>query len=571
MQQLLAEMIDAGCRSAVMEVSSHALAMKRVDGMRFAAAIFTNLTRDHLDFHEDMESHFAAKRRLFEMLEGDAPAVINADDPRAASLVAVCRRAVTYGITQPADVAPGPLTLALEGLSLDVRTPKGSVAIRSRLVGRPNVYNILAATAAAVALDLPLEAVAAGVGALPGVPGRFEVVSSSSDAVTVVVDYAHTDDALRNLLETARPLAARRLITVFGCGGDRDRTKRPLMGMVASRLSDVVIVTSDNPRSEDPARIIEEIRRGITPGAQGGRSTDVVSVVDRAEAIERAVQMAGEGDLVLVAGKGHEKYPADRRPGAAVRRRGRGARGAGPAAAGAVEGDVVAGRAVPLAAADMASAMRGHVVSGEPATVPGGFSIDSRTIAPGQAFFAIVAERDGHEFVADAAAKGAAVVVVSRAVELPAAGPVVVEVADTTRALQELGREVRRRSGAKVVAITGSAGKTTTKEATAGFLEAAFTVVKNPGNLNNHLGLPLSLLEMRHGADVAVMELGMNHAGRFGCSSASPSPRSACGRTWATLTSDTSGLPTPSPTPRPRSSRAPARTRSSSAMPTTRA
>lgn len=170
---------------------------------------------------------------------------------------------------------------------------------------------------------------------------------------------------------------------------------------------------------------------------------------------------------------------------------------------------------MPLAAADMASAMRGHVVSGEPATVPGGFSIDSRTIAPGQAFFAIVAERDGHEFVADAAAKGAAVVVVSRAVELPAAGPVVVEVADTTRALQELGREVRRRSGAKVVAITGSAGKTTTKEATAGFLEAAFTVVKNPGNLNNHLGLPLSLLEMRHGADVAVMELGMNHAGEI--------------------------------------------------------
>ncbi|MGE3889549.1 MAG: UDP-N-acetylmuramoyl-tripeptide--D-alanyl-D-alanine ligase [Vicinamibacterales bacterium] len=175
----------------------------------------------------------------------------------------------------------------------------------------------------------------------------------------------------------------------------------------------------------------------------------------------------------------------------------------------------MAGRAVPLAAADMAAAMRGRIVSGDPATVPGGFSIDSRILAPGQAFFAIVAERDGHEFVADAAAKGAAVVVVSRAVELPAAGPVVVQVADTTRALQDLGREVRRRSGAKVVAITGSAGKTTTKEATAAFLEAAFTVVKNPGNLNNHLGLPLSLLEMRHGADVAVMELGMNHAGEI--------------------------------------------------------
>ena len=307
-QQLLAEMIDHGCRSAVMEVSSHALALKRVDGMRFAAAIFTNLTRDHLDFHEDMESYFAAKRRLFEMLDADAPAAINADDPRAASLVAACRRAITYGISQPADVTPGPVQLALGGLTLDVRTPKGSVAIRSQLVGRPNVYNILAAASAAVALDLPLDAIARGVHALPGVPGRFEVVSSGTDDVTVVVDYAHTDDALRNLLETARPLAEKRLITVFGCGGDRDRTKRPLMGMVASRLSDVVFVTSDNPRTEDPARIIEEIRRGIAPGTQGGRSTDVLSVVDRAEAIERAVTMAGAGDVILVAGKGHEKY-----------------------------------------------------------------------------------------------------------------------------------------------------------------------------------------------------------------------------------------------------------------------
>ncbi len=176
----------------------------------------------------------------------------------------------------------------------------------------------------------------------------------------------------------------------------------------------------------------------------------------------------------------------------------------------------MAGRTVPLAAADMAAAMQGRIVSGDPATAPGGFSIDSRSIARGQAFFAIVAERDGHGFVADAAAKGASVVVVSQAVDLAAlGGVVVVQVADTTRALQDLAREVRRRSGARVVAITGSAGKTTTKETTAVFLEAAFAVVKNPGNLNNHLGLPLSLLEMRHGADVAVMELGMNHAGEI--------------------------------------------------------
>ncbi len=308
-QQLLREMQAHGCRSAVMEVSSHALALKRVDGMRFAAAIFTNLTRDHLDFHADMESYFAAKRRLFEMLPPGAPGVINTDDPRAAQLIAATSRPITYGIQQPADVGPGSLEMGLDGIMLDVQTPRGSVALRSRLVGRPNAYNILAATAAAVALDLPLEAIAEGVHALAGVPGRFEVVSTPADSVTVVVDYAHTDDALRNLLETARPLARRRLITVFGCGGDRDRTKRPLMGMVAARLSDVVLITSDNPRSEDPARIIDEVRRGIPAGAQaGGRTTDVIPIVDRAEAIERAVAMAAPEDLILIAGKGHEKY-----------------------------------------------------------------------------------------------------------------------------------------------------------------------------------------------------------------------------------------------------------------------
>ncbi len=307
-QQLLAEMLEQGCRSAVMEVSSHALALKRVDGMRFAAAVFTNLTRDHLDFHEDMEQYFAAKRRLFQMLEPGAAGVVNADDPRATALLAVCPRAITYGITQVAHVTPGPFALDIGGLTLDVRTPKGSVAVRSSLVGRPNVYNILAATATAVALDLPLDAVSRGVHALSGVPGRFEVVSNTGDDVTVVVDYAHTDDALRNLLETARPLAPQRLVTVFGCGGDRDTTKRPLMGMVAARLSDVVIVTSDNPRSEDPARILDDIRRGITPASHAGRHVDVMSIVDRGEAIDHAVSQARSGDFVLVAGKGHEKY-----------------------------------------------------------------------------------------------------------------------------------------------------------------------------------------------------------------------------------------------------------------------
>jgi UDP-N-acetylmuramoyl-L-alanyl-D-glutamate--2,6-diaminopimelate ligase len=308
-QQLLNEMIAQGCRSAVMEVSSHALALKRVDGMRFAAGIFTNLTRDHLDFHEDMENYFLAKRRLFEMLPGDAPGVINLDDPRGASLIEVCRRPVTFAISRPADVTPGPLNISLSGLTGEIRTPRGTIPLEARLVGRPNLYNILAAAATAMALELPLEAIAEGVRTLTGVPGRFEVVSRADDDITVVVDYAHTDDALRNLLETARPLAPQRLVTVFGCGGDRDRTKRPLMGMVAARLSDVVVITSDNPRSEEPQRIIDEIKRGIPAGNQGGgRGPEIRAIVDRREAIERAVDMSGPGDVVLIAGKGHEKY-----------------------------------------------------------------------------------------------------------------------------------------------------------------------------------------------------------------------------------------------------------------------
>jgi UDP-N-acetylmuramoyl-L-alanyl-D-glutamate--2,6-diaminopimelate ligase len=307
LQGFMRDMVAGGCGACVMEVSSHALALKRVDGIRFAAAVFTNLTRDHLDFHTDMEDYFAAKRRLFEMLPAAAPAVINADDPRSASLVDVVTRPVTYGITRTADVSPGPLAFTLHGLDFEIRSPHGTVQVRSRLVGKPNVYNILGAVGTALELGVPIAAIEEGLQRLPGVPGRFEVVSSAADDVTVVVDYAHTDDALRNLLETARPLATRRLITVFGAGGDRDRPKRPLMGMVAARLSDVVVITSDNPRSEDPERIIEEVKRGADAETRQSNAA-VVTEVDRREAILQAVRGAGPGDVVLIAGKGHEKY-----------------------------------------------------------------------------------------------------------------------------------------------------------------------------------------------------------------------------------------------------------------------
>ena len=315
LQRMLREMVDDGCGACVMEVSSHALTLRRADRLHFAAAIFTNLTRDHLDFHRDMEAYFLAKRRLAELLPENGVAVTNLDDPRGREFAAAADRRVSYAIDAPADVRPGPLTFSLDGLRFEVRTPRGTLRLTSPLVGRPNAYNILAAVATAMALDVPLNAIEQGIAALTDVPGRFQVVSAPADDVRVVVDYAHTDDALKNLLETARPLAAGRVITVFGCGGDRDRTKRPLMGAVAARLSDLVVITSDNPRSEDPTQIIEEIKRGIVmpadrtpPGGTRAKSTPHLAIIDRKAAIERAIRDAAAGDLVLIAGKGHEKY-----------------------------------------------------------------------------------------------------------------------------------------------------------------------------------------------------------------------------------------------------------------------
>jgi len=313
LQRLLREMVERGCKACAMEVSSHALVLQRVAGMRFAAAIFTNLTRDHLDFHLDMKQYFAAKRQLFEMLPADAPAVVNIDDPYGQELAASLPQVITYGIQKPADYRAVSIQSTLEGLAFQIeRKGAAPLSIRTPLVGRPNVYNILGVAAATSALGVADSSIESGIAKLEGVPGRFQVVSASTDDVRVVVDYAHTDDALKNLLETARPLASGRLITVFGCGGDRDRTKRPLMGTVAARLSDVVVLTSDNPRSEDPNRIIDEIKRGIVPPADPGApkrpSTPLLVNPDRRRAIEEAIRTAQPGDLVIVAGKGHEKY-----------------------------------------------------------------------------------------------------------------------------------------------------------------------------------------------------------------------------------------------------------------------
>jgi UDP-N-acetylmuramoyl-L-alanyl-D-glutamate--2,6-diaminopimelate ligase len=303
LQALLHEMIEAGCSHAVMEVSSHALALKRVHGCAFQVAVFTNLTRDHLDFHADMDGYFAAKRVLFDtLLCSDGTAVINADDDRAEELRRVAPgRVWTFGLEHAADFKAFDVRLSLQGTRFRASTPFGVLDVETLLLGRFNVENVLAALAAALAVGVAPERALHGIASVRGVPGRLERVDCGQDFL-VVVDYAHTDDALKKLLETVRDLEPRRVITVFGCGGDRDRSKRPLMGAVAARLSDVVIVTSDNPRSEPPEAIIAEIERGMTGRARGERQT----IVDRREAIARALELAQTGDVVVIAGKGHE-------------------------------------------------------------------------------------------------------------------------------------------------------------------------------------------------------------------------------------------------------------------------
>jgi UDP-N-acetylmuramoyl-L-alanyl-D-glutamate--2,6-diaminopimelate ligase len=303
--RLLAELRDEGGTAAVLEVSSHALAMDRVWGFRFAAAVFTNLTRDHLDFHETMDNYFAAKRVLFEGTGAGAPrvGVINGDDPRGRELTGLCERTLTYGLAEGADVRASEYRLSTDGLEFTAGTPAGEIELRSRLVGRFNVSNILAATATAVALGVDHRAIAEGIARMTSVPGRFERVEAGQPFL-VVVDYAHTDDALVRLIETARELKLPgRILALFGAGGDRDRTKRPLMGEAAGRGADLVVVTSDNPRSEDPQAIVND----ILPGVERTGTPHLVEV-DRALAIEKILAEARPGDMVLIAGKGHETY-----------------------------------------------------------------------------------------------------------------------------------------------------------------------------------------------------------------------------------------------------------------------
>ncbi len=306
----LAELRDLGGSHATMEVSSHGLKIERVYGMDFYAAVFTNLSQDHLDFHGDMGNYAAAKRRLFEGAGGAVPkfAVINLDDEVGRDLLSSSRsEKLSYGRTPKADISASAVEIDFDGIRFSAESPAGKIAVNSPMNGEFNVENILAAIATALAHGIPTGQIEQGLSETTAVPGRFETVDEGQPFL-VVVDYAHTDDALKRLIESARGLLSKRgesgkILTLFGCGGDRDRSKRPTMGRVAGTLSDWVILTSDNPRTEDPSAIIGDAQAGLAEG-----SAQFALEPDRAAAIEIALKQARSGDIVLIAGKGHETY-----------------------------------------------------------------------------------------------------------------------------------------------------------------------------------------------------------------------------------------------------------------------
>ncbi len=308
MQRMLRQAVDAGCRTAVMECSSQAMDFYRCDALEFAVAVFSNLTRDHLDYHKTMENYWYAKQRLFDGRLGSRPrtSVINVDDPYGVELAQRLEgeglQVVRYAVNSDAQVMARDPEFSLEGMKFTLVTPAGTREFRSPLVGPPHIYNTLAAVASGLALNYDLDVITRALEKCTGAPGRFERVPHDGD-FAVVVDYAHSDDALLNVLRTARNVTKGKIITVFGCGGDRDRSKRAPMGQAAGSLSDVVILTSDNPRTEDPAQILADAEAGIKETGKPYQK-----IADRREAIHRAIAEARTSDLVLIAGKGHEDY-----------------------------------------------------------------------------------------------------------------------------------------------------------------------------------------------------------------------------------------------------------------------
>ncbi len=564
LQKILAEMVSDGITHVVMETTSHAIDLDRIYGCRFGLRVFTNLSQDHLDYHGDMNAYWSSKRRMFTEISSDETgngrilSVLNCNDEKGKELVEVMERkfgessVLSVGFSSDNSVRSQGFQHDLNGISGIITTPVGSFELKSRLVGPYNLENILCAVGTGVALDLSLATIKAGIETVETVPGRLERIKNDTGRF-VYVDYAHTPDALENVLSTLSLLAEGKVICVFGCGGDRDKTKRPLMGQISARLSDLSIITSDNPRTEQPAQIINEIVLGtqsVTSHAykplaldKGFEEKGYVVEPDRKRAIKLAISASKPKDTVLIAGKGDETYQIigshtttfdDREE----------------ARAALLESAVyksdskipntrepkdnhlsletknlktLAQNPIPWTTGEILEATGGELISGDLSHSFSNISIDSRKILTDEFFVAIQGDvHDGHRFVDDVLDDGVKGCLIKRdkmdglSRKEGINGDVVcVAVTNTTTALGDLAAFNRRRSNVSVVGITGSNGKTTTRRMTAGVVSKRFCTLSTRGNLNNEIGLPLMLMNLSRDHEWAVLEMGMNRPGEI--------------------------------------------------------
>ncbi|MCP4367950.1 MAG: UDP-N-acetylmuramoyl-L-alanyl-D-glutamate--2,6-diaminopimelate ligase [Deltaproteobacteria bacterium] len=544
LQKILAKMLKDGVTHVVLEVSSHAIDLFRIENCFIDTGVFTNLTQDHLDYHGNMNSYWLCKKRLFtEYLplgpkKDRAFAVINSDNPKGQELFNMLPvRGISTGHSADNMIRPNMIKHDLNGIAGSISTPVGSFNFKSSLVGKHNIENILSATGVGIAYDLSLDNIKAGIENVFFIPGRLERITQNNGRF-VYVDYAHTPDALGNVLTSLKAVSDKKIICVFGCGGDRDRAKRPLMGEMAGRLSDLAIVTSDNPRTEDPAKIIEHILSGLKKTCNHEYSLSSLKTgfdkkgyaiePNRRRAIKLGIAVSRQGDTVLIAGKGHETYQILGNKTVSFDDRKEAKQALLTEAQSAKQHNKGNPKSkndnrIQWKTADILKSTGGKLIYGDLNDKFSGISIDSRSISPGDVYVAIKGEiHDGHSFAEDVIRQGISGLVIdeAKAKDLPLTKwkekeIVCITVNNTTKAFGDLASFHRKRSNASVVAITGSNGKTTTREMTAAVVRQCFATLSSRGNFNNEIGLPLTLLKLNHGHKWAVVEVGMNAPGEI--------------------------------------------------------
>jgi len=549
LQSILNDMLCEGITHVIMEVSSHAIDLNRIDYCWMDVGVFTNLSQDHLDYHKEMDQYWNCKKRLFSehLVSGPkanrAQTVINGDDVRGRELIGeLPLDGLTFGYSDHLNISAHKLQYDLRGISGSIKTPAGVFDIKTTLLGRHNAENILCATGVGLALDLSPDIIQSGIETQTAIPGRLERIPDTHGRF-VFVDYAHTPDALKNVLSTLKSMAPGKIICIFGCGGDRDKQKRSPMGAIAGSFCDLAIITSDNPRTEDPLAIIHDITQGIRKTANNPYShaqlrsrpqeKGYTIEPDRKRAIKLGINASKPNDIVLIAGKGHETYqiigqeskPFDDRMMAIEALSSKPAKQARKVWLSNQNSDHPPAQAQPFPwnTAEILRATGGERVTGDKSRSFKGISIDSRRINPHDLFVAIKGStHDGHTFISDVIAQGIRGVLIDKGrfaalptAEWKAKGIFIIAVKDTTKALGDLAAFNRRRAGISAVAITGSNGKTTTRRMTSAVVSQRHRVLSPTGNFNNEIGLPLTLLKLNPLHQWAVLELGINRPGEI--------------------------------------------------------